>query len=304
MTALKHRALSEPAITPPSADVVPRAHALMPTAPLAVAPSSGDMAPRVASPEPMHPLAGRPATPSHPDRKPRPTVTPSKSDVITRPHTPGVPVTPHACTPAMNAPTTLCARTSVSLTKGPAPITAPPQAPAERTPTAIVHGPRDLSTLCSDAPNPWGSLRRRRYGRYPHMSRQFTHRKQYPSIHPVNTHLQTVSVPKPPTSAPICVFETVRHPHGIGPTKIRVPLSATSDIPVYPSSHMDPAIAPSTLPSPLTHPIVTVQCHCGQFVPISQSLDTQIQTSTTSISDILSHSLSIPLQFFSRFRFS
>jgi hypothetical protein len=84
---------------------------------------------------------------------------------------------------------------------------------------------RDLSMLCSDAPNPWQSLRHRHRGHYAHAPRQFTFQRQYSPVHPANTYLHTTTTPKPPTPTLVHIFEMVQHPHGIGPTKpvIRVP---------------------------------------------------------------------------------
>jgi len=191
---------------------------------------------------------------------------------------------------------------------------ASPIAHVETTPIASVENtsidlnttaipiPCDLSGLCSGTPNPWGSLRCRRCGRYPHASHQFTHRKQHPMIYPANTYLHTTTLSKPPISTPIRVFETIRHPYGIGPTKpvVRVPVSTTAKTLTYPAPCSRPVIAKPT--SPLTHPAVAVQCRCGQLVhvsPISQLPTTQLhRTFPTLISDMLSHSFSLPSQIF------
>ena len=106
------------------------------------------------------------------------------------------------------------------ISAGPANMSVEPVSVALTT-----HRPRDFSGLRSSTPNPWGSLRHRHYGRYPHAPRQFTRQRQYLPIYPVNTYLHTAPTPKPPTSTPVHIFETVTHPHRIGPSKpvIQVP---------------------------------------------------------------------------------
>jgi hypothetical protein len=245
---------------------------------------------------------------------PRPAVTPPKRDVA-----------PHAHTSATDVPTTPSVRTPISHTKYPMPITAPPQVPTERTPATIVHGPRDLSTLCSDTPNPWGTLRHCHYSRspcdssglrsdtwgslhhhhYSHYSHapKCVHWKHNPSsIYPTNTYLHSNPAPKPPTPTPIWIFETVRHPHGIGPNKpvIRVPvwMEVATSTPPAPSNW---AIAKSV------HPTAPVQCHCGQLVPSSGN---QVSHSfplhhpfSSFISQFISLSFPFPKHLFSCFTF-
>jgi len=219
--------------------------------------------------------------------------------------------TPAAYTPAapvhsMHASTAPVDPVPVSTTKCCVPITAPPQIPAKRAPTAIVHAPRDLSALRSDTRNPWGSLRRRHSGRHTRVPRRFTRQRQYPPIYPVNTYLHTAPTPKPPAPTPTFIFETVRHPHGIGPNKpvIRVPAWMEIAKSTYPAPS-DQAIAKSAPPS---HPAAPVQCRCGQLVPISGN---QVSRSfpvhhafSSFISQFISLSFPFPRQFFSRFTFS
>jgi len=127
--------------------------------------------------------------------------------------------------------------------------------------------PRDLSALRSDAPNPWGSLRRRHYGRYPHTPRQFTCQRRYPPIYPANTYLHTTPISTPPTPTPTHIFETVQHLHGIGPNKpvIRVPVRMEMATSTHPAPS-DWAIVKS---EPPPHPAAPVQCRCGQLVSVS-----------------------------------
>jgi hypothetical protein len=260
----------------------------------------------LASPEPAPRLLGNHFPPPQP-------VHTTRNRVVTPPWRNG---TPHAHTPATDAPTTPRARTPFSPTKYPAPIMAPHRVPTERAPTAIVHGPRDLSVLRSDTRNPWGSLRCRHNGRYARVPRQFARQKQYPPIYPANTHLHTTPTPKPPTPAHINIFETVRHPHGIGPTKpvIRTPVSLTGDT-LAPHSQPRTAqpLSPALPPLP-ARPTGTVQCRCGQLVRVSPASEplqiptTQLQPFCTfpiHISNfrVLFKSFSLPSLFFSCFSF-
>ena len=136
---------------------------------------------------------------------------------------------------------------------------------------------------------------------------------QCPSRYPVNTHIPTTSTPKPPIPAPFGIFETVRHPHGLRPTKpvIRVPTwmkMATSALPAL----SDEATAKS---APPLHPAAPVQCHCRQLVCVSPTLQ-PLQLPTiqsqlfhvfpTHISNfqVLLKSFSFPSLFFSCFSFS
>jgi hypothetical protein len=265
-------------------------------------------------PIPAPRLLANPITPAQPGyTPPRPTITAS-NDIVA----------PRTCTPATDTPYT---RTPVSHTKYHAPSTAPPQVPAERAPTTIVHGPRDLSALRSGAPNPWASLRRRHNGHYARVPRQFTRQRQHPPIYPANRHLHTTLTPKPPTPAPNHIFETVRHPHGIGPTKpvIRVPVQ---NIPASLAPHKPIIRVPTRvvtdsstdLAPPIHHPIAksappalplqssgAVQCQCGQLVRVSDPLRVRNiplhHTLHTFISNFFSP-LSFPSLFFSRFRLS
>ena len=249
-------------------------------------------------------LAPRPpdnlVTPAQPVCTPsKPTVTPSNGDVA-----------PRARTPATDAPTMPRTRTPVSPTRSPAPITVPSRVPAGHAPSAIVHGPRDLSALRSDAPNPWGTLRRRHYHRYSHTRRQFGSAKRgLAHLYPTNAPSHNHSVSKSAPSSPISIFETVRHPLGIGPTKpvIRTPARMTMDTPTYTApSHR--AIVKSAPPLPPSHPAATVQCQCGQLVPIpsiQQSLSIPLHHTLSSfISHFFLLPFSFPGQFFSRFAFA
>jgi hypothetical protein len=180
----------------------------------------------LASPEHAPCLFGNRIPPPQPVR-----TTPKRSITQPRHNT-----TPRACSPAVDPPSA-----------------APPQVPAERAPTAVVHAPRDLSGLRSNTPNPWRSLRRRYHSRDSYTPRRFTRRRQYPPEYPINTHIPATPIPKPPAPTSIHVFETVTHPHGIGPSKpvIRVPTLMTRHTPTHPAQHTDRAIAKSETPLPL-----------------------------------------------------
>jgi hypothetical protein len=142
----------------------------------------------------------------------------TRNHIVTLPRRNG---TPHAHTPAMDVPTTPRTRTPVSLTRSPTPITVPSRVPAECAPTAIVHGPRDLSTLRLDAPNPWGTLRRHHYHCYSHTCRQFRSAKrgQLAHLYPANAPSHKHPVLKSAPFSPFGVFEMVKHLHRIGPNK-------------------------------------------------------------------------------------
>jgi hypothetical protein len=158
----------------------------------------------------------------HPRKRPSPlpirttpkrTVSPPRRDVAPRART--------SATDAPTTPTTPCVHTPVSHTKYPTPVTAPSQVPTKRVPAAIAYGPCDLSMLRSDAPNPWGTLRRRHYHRYSRTPWQFGSVKwehfaqSYPANKPIHKHPISKSTP----SSSFRIFETVKHPHGIGPNK-------------------------------------------------------------------------------------
>ena len=260
------------------------------------------------SPNPAPRLSDSPTTPPQPVRTPlqpiraRTSTMGAPSNCTLAAYTPAAPI--HS----MHASTAPVDPVPVSTTKRCVPITALPQVSAEHAPTVIVHGPRDLSALRSDAPNPWGSLRRRHYGCYPHVLHQVTCRRQHRQKYPMNTHVRTASTPKPPAPTPIRVFETIRHPLGIGPTKpvIRVPVSTATEAVVDPTQYTPQPIVKSKLILPQRQSNVTIQCQCGRLIPVSHS--TTIfplhNILTTLISGIFSYPFSLPTHFFSRFGFS
>jgi hypothetical protein len=178
-------------------------------------------------------------------------------------------------------------------------------------PTAQVnHQCRDLSGLCPSTQNPWGSLCCQHYSCYLCTPRWFTHQRQYSPTYPVNTYLPTTPIPKPPAPASIHIFEMVRHPHGIGPLKpvIRVPAQITRDTPAHPAQCTDRAIVKAATSLPLSHSVATIWCQCGQFFPVSNTLQLCFfplhHTFNTFISHFILHPLSFPVQFFSHFMFS
>jgi hypothetical protein len=228
--------------------------------------------------------------------------------------------TPNRCIPATSAPTNNAPTlvnpnpSDVACIPYPAgimpfPVNPKPIAPNDPVPSVLntpvspmVYGPRDLSALRSGMSNPWGSLRRRHYGRDPHVPHQFTCRRQHRQRYPANTYVPAIPTLKPPTPAPICIFETVRHPHGIGPNKpvIRVPARMEMATSTHPALS-DQAIVKS---APPLHPPASVQCRCGQLVPVSGN---QVFRSfplhhafSSFISQFISLSFPFPRQLFSR----
>jgi hypothetical protein len=182
----------------------------------------------------------------------------------------------------------------------------------------------DLSALRSDTPNPWASLRRRHR---PRKLSQPLRQNHHPFIYPSNTFTHPPLKPKP---SPSCVFETITHPLGIGPTKpvirvpariamnipvslaprkaiIRVPARMATDTPANLALPMHHTIAKSAPPSLPLHSTVAVQCQCGQLVRISDALQIRNiplhHTLRTFISNFISQ-FSFPSLFFSRFTFS
>jgi hypothetical protein len=160
----------------------------------------------------------------------------------------------------------------------PEPAVTPPSddmAPCVRTP-ATVHGPQDLTGLRSDAPNPWGTLRRRRHysrppcdlsalrlGRnnpwgsighrhcrfYPPQDHLFSPAVQLqppPDSHPYS-HSQSRSPAQ--LQSPTHIFQFIQHPHGISPTKPKI----TKTIP--------------TTPVKFQKNTQTGRCACGNIIP-------------------------------------
>ena len=122
--------------------------------------------------------------------------------------------------------------------------------------------------------------------------------------------MHTASTPKLPAPTPIHIFETVRHPLGIGPTKpvFRVPARMATDTPAHGApSHQ--AIVKSAPPLQPLQPAATIQCHCGQLVPISGIQQLRSIPLHHTLSSFISHffSFSFPIPFpgqlFSRFVF-
>jgi hypothetical protein len=106
----------------------------------------------------------------------------------------------------------------VSATVTPTPVTL--VAPAARA-------PRDFSALRSSNRNPWGSLSRR------HRRSQPCTQNSFYSCH-YNTNYPHKPPPLPP--APIQLVETIRHPHGIVPTKPIIKTSSAASTPILHSS--------------------------------------------------------------------
>ena len=176
----------------------------------------------------------------------------------------------------------------------------------ERAPAAVVHAPRDLSGLRSDAPNPWGTLRRRHYHRHSCTRWQFgsAKREHFTQSYPAN-NVHPISKSTPSDS--FRVFKTVKHPHGIGPNKpvIRMPVLIAANTPTRHAIH-ERAIVKAA--PPLPHQTTTLRCECGWLIPGTEARNLPIaplhHSLTTFMSSIISHLFFLPLHFFSRFRFS
>lgn len=187
----------------------------------------------LASPEPTPRLLDNPVAPSQPVcMPPKPTATPSNGDVA-----------PSVRTPAMRAPTEPHART-LSIVYGPRDLSALRSGtsnPWDSIKRRHHHSypPRDLTTLRSDSVNPWGSLHHQRHRSYP-LPIYFAQ----PSSKEGNLHS-----PAPP----VHIIQTIRHPHGISPTKPKI----TKNIPAFPILSVETQ----------EHTRVS-HCACGAILPI------------------------------------
>ena len=130
------------------------------------------------------------------------------------------------------------------------------------------HVPRDLTALCLDTPNPWASLPHHRSQKPHHPVRQNQHLFKYPANICIHSPLKLKPSPL------LGIFETIRHPHGIRPTKpvIRVPAQMAMDTPANLAPPMHHAIVKSAPPSLPLHSAIAVQCQCGQLICISNAL--------------------------------
>jgi len=90
---------------------------------------------------------------------------------------------PIAC--STTTPTTVTPVNPIDVKDGTNPVTLANT--TVNTHTAAIHIPRDLSALCSSAPNPWRNLWHCHYDCYPRMPCQFTRQRQYLPIYPANT---------------------------------------------------------------------------------------------------------------------
>jgi hypothetical protein len=271
--------LPKPTITPSNSDVALHTHTPATgtpadTTPTLVNPNPGDVActlgPAV-NPEPAPRLLGNRFLPLQP--------------VCTTPcaHTPAThaPTVPH--TPTEPRASTLNVHANACTN----PYRMTPINPATTVLVApvlpTVYGPHDLSALFSDAPNPWGTLRRCHYHHYSCTPHQFGSAKQE-----------------------FRDFETVKHPHRIGPNKlvIRTPVSSAANTLTHHVVH-ERAIVKVT--PPLPHQTATLRCECGWPIPGTEARDLPIaplhHTLTTFMSSIISHPFFLPLHFFSHFRF-
>ena len=95
--------------------------------------------------------------------------------------------------------------------------------------TPAARAPRDFSVLRSSNRNPWGSLSHRHRRSQP-CTRNSFHSCQY------NTNYTHKPTPPPLPLAPIQLVETIRHPHGIAPTKPVIKTSSAVSTPMLHSS--------------------------------------------------------------------
>ena len=95
--------------------------------------------------------------------------------------------------------------------------------------TPAVRAPHDFSVLRSSNRNPWGSLSRRHRRSQP-CTRNSFYSCQY------NTNYAHKPTPPPLPLAPIQLVETIRHPHGIAPTKPVIKTSSAVSTPMLHSS--------------------------------------------------------------------
>jgi hypothetical protein len=113
--------------------------------------------------------------------------------------------------------------------------------------TPAARAPRDFSVLRSSKRNPWGSLSRRH-----HRSQTRTCKSFYSCKYTTNHAYNYATPPTLPSPAPIQLVETIRHPHGIAPTKPvikTIASSPTSIPPMHPSmstSSCEPISAPQS----------------------------------------------------------
>ena len=137
---------------------------------------------------------------------------------------------------AITTPLTLTSTTTITFDdKAPIIIVAP-----------LAHMARNLSALHLGAQNPWASLHRCHC--YSQKPQQPMHRKHHSFTYPTKIPVHMPVKPNPPPST--CVFETITHPYGIGPTKpvIRVPAQTAMDAPANLMLHTYQAIVKSSPP--------------------------------------------------------
>jgi len=122
--------------------------------------------------------------------------------------------------------------------------------------TPAVRAPRDFSVLRSSNRNPWGSLSRRHRRSQP-CTRNSFYSCQY------NTNYAHKPTPPPLPLAPIQLVETIRHPHGIAPTK---PVIKTSSAVSTPMLH-------SSISTHLREPLSAVRSDSSLWPSYTPSLD-------------------------------
>jgi hypothetical protein len=157
--------------------------------------------------------------------------------------------------------------------------TTAPVVPCARTP-AIIHSPRDLSALRSDAPNPWGSLQRRHHRFQPHVTCKSR-------------------CPRPPVTE-TRVLESVRHPYGIGLAKpvFRVPILTHIVMPNHTRYLRTRTRHLHTNLFNKSGTLSSQSCAPSTFISDTHSIQ---NASLKTFSDILAYALTLPSHLFSLF---
>ena len=150
----------------------------------------------------------------------------------------------------------------------------------------VAYGPHDLSALHSDIPNPWSTLSCHHHCHYhpqpPHDLSAPSSATQTPWNSNHHCHCCFYLLHPPPHFDPLPNSTPVHHPQGIAPMKpivcttcpichnappAPVQLVETTHHPQEmrtPNRHL-----PRSLPLP-THPMFTIQCHCGTTLLVQQ----------------------------------
>ena len=250
VTASKHRALPEPAVTLSNDDVAPCAHTSTTDAPSDRVPAISVLI-NTALANPKHSDATPASVHANPDHHTPPT----------EPATPTAPILLDNCIPTVHVGPFV--NTPASAIPARAPCDLWSLRSGVRNPwsnlshcRSYIHPPRDLSSLRSSTPNPWNSLRhcdRRSHPFHPHQysdSKPLRHSHSNP-LHPKPARLPTnpeLHLAQSPIE-PVHLFQIIQHPRGISPTKLKI----TKTIP--------------TAPTKFQKNIFPARCACGNIIP-------------------------------------